>query len=100
MDTTFRIVTLASTGIAKWKGVIQWKGVVPNESWCMIARSIQEGHLALVRVEARPFGLWHSVITGILPVWREPRYAWKVSMSRCDTQRCPFLFFLTIVFNL
>lgn len=44
------------------------------------------------RGEAMSFIPWLDVIGGTPPGWREASYAWKVPMSRCDTQTCSFLF--------
>ena len=41
-----------------------------------------------------------DIIAGTPPGWKEARYGtWRVSVSGCDIQRCPFLFFLTTVIN-
>ena len=49
-----------------------------------------------VRDEPVPSSPRHSAISGIPTVGRAARYAQKGSMSRWDTQGCPFLFFLTM----
>lgn len=83
-------------------GIVKWKGAFTNESWYIIGRSTREEHLALVRESEMRLSLAFrgSVISGIPSAWTEATHAWKVSVSTCDTQRNPLLFFLTLVFNL
>lgn len=99
MDAAFGITKLASYEHSEMeKKCFRMSHGVYN--WQVHTGGMVGGSQGRVREEAMPFILSHDVTEGTPPGWREARYAWKVSASRCDPQQCSLLFFLITACNL